>query len=101
MLFLAEEIEFRSQHDTLIMSLLDDIEFHELIISKIGQCDFTDFYFNYAMRGLLKISLESKHQSIYKLVLFNFRSPSLREQKHEMVLMGEEQWNKPFIYNIN
>jgi hypothetical protein len=68
-LFLAEEIKYRSKYNTDILTILDDDQFHEIIISKLINFDFIDSCYKEAVVALIDIAKNEDHLVIYYSIL--------------------------------
>jgi len=68
-LFIAEEIKYRSKFNTDISRLLDEDKFHETIISKLMNFDFIDSCYKEAVTALVDIAKNEEHLVIYHSIL--------------------------------
>lgn len=68
-LFLAEEIKYRSKYNNDILRILDDDKFHEIIISKLINFDFIDSCYREAIVALIDIAKNEEHLAIYYSIL--------------------------------
>ncbi|WP_158798322.1 hypothetical protein [Pedobacter sp. L105] len=68
-LFIAEEIKYRSKFNTDIIRILEEDKFHEIIISKLLNFDFIDSCYNEAVLALIDIAKNDEHLLIYHSIL--------------------------------
>lgn len=68
-LFIAEEIKYRSKFNTDIIRILEEDKFHEIIISKLLNFDFIDSCYKEAVTALIEIAKNDDHLLIYHSIL--------------------------------
>lgn len=68
-LFIAEEIKYRSKYNAGLLVTLDDHNFHELVIAELSNFDFIDSCYREAIRTLIAIAKKDEHLSIYNALL--------------------------------
>jgi len=68
-LFMAEEIKYRSKYNADLIRLLDEDKFHEVIISKLVNFDFIDSCYKEAVVALIDIAKNEEHLLIYNSIL--------------------------------
>lgn len=64
-LFIAEEIKYRSKYNQDVLSLLDDDKFHDAVISKLINFDFIDSCYIEAVNALIGIASNGDHLITY------------------------------------
>lgn len=68
-LFIAEEIKYRSKYNHDIIRILEEEKFHEIIISKLTNFDFIDSCFKEAVLALIDIAKNEDHLVVYYSIL--------------------------------
>jgi len=68
-LFMAEEIKYRSKYNSDLIRLLDEDRFHEIIISKLINFDFIDSCYKEAVVALIDIAKNEEQLLIYNSIL--------------------------------
>lgn len=68
-LFMAEEIKYRSKYNNDLMRLLEEDKFHDVIISKLINFDFIDSCYKEAVTALIDIARSEEHLLIYNSIL--------------------------------
>lgn len=68
-LFVAEEIKYRSKFNTDIVRILNEDKFHETIISKLINFDFIDSCYTEAVHALIEIARNDDHLTTYFSIL--------------------------------
>lgn len=68
-LFIAEEIKYRSKYNAEILSVLEEDKFHEIIISKLINLDFIDSCYPEAVLALVDIARSNEHLLMYYSIL--------------------------------
>jgi hypothetical protein len=68
-LFIAEEIKYRSKYNMEILGILEDDKFHEIIISKLINMDFIDSCYPEAIHALIDIARNDEHLMMYYSIL--------------------------------
>lgn len=68
-LFMAEEIKYRSKFNPDIIRVLDENQFHEIIISKLINFDFIDSCYKEAVTALIDIASNDDHLLVYNSIL--------------------------------
>ncbi|WP_158798242.1 hypothetical protein [Pedobacter sp. L105] len=84
-LYMAEEIKYRSQYNSSFISLLDEGKFHETIVSEIDKFDSYDPYFEFAISALIEITNNIEQVDTYKMLLLNFFNPSFKVKKNRTI----------------
>ncbi|SEA87133.1 NACHT domain-containing protein [Pedobacter hartonius] len=68
-LFIAEEIKYRSKYNSEILRILEDDKFHDIIISKLINLDFIDSCYPEAILALIAIAKNEEHLMTYYSIL--------------------------------
>lgn len=68
-LFIAEEIKYRSKYNPDIIRVLDEDKFHETIISNLMGFDFVDSCYKEAVIALIDIAKNESHIATYRTLL--------------------------------
>lgn len=68
-LFIAEEIKFRTKHNSDIERVLEDQQFHQLIIEELINFDFIDSCYKEAIAALVDIARKDEHLLTYNTIL--------------------------------
>ena len=68
-LFIAEEIKYRSKYNPDMSRVLEDHNFHEIIIAELINFDFIDSCYREAATTLLSIATQNEHKLIYNSLL--------------------------------
>jgi len=68
-LFIAEEIKYRSKYNGEILLMLEEDKFHDVIITKLINFDFIDSCYQEAVIALIEIASSNEHLSIYYSIL--------------------------------
>jgi hypothetical protein len=68
-LFIAEEIKYRSKYNADILRVLEEDKFHDVIISKLINFDFIDSCYKESIVALIDIAKNEEHLSIYYSIL--------------------------------
>ncbi|MGY0038804.1 hypothetical protein [Pedobacter sp. NJ-S-72] len=66
---MAEEIKYRSKFNPDIIRVLDENQFHEIIISKLINFDFIDSCYKEAVAALIDIASNDDHLLVYNSIL--------------------------------
>lgn len=68
-LFIAEEIKYRSKYNAEILGILEDDKFHEVIISRLINMDFIDSCYPEAIVALIEIARNTEDLLMYYSIL--------------------------------
>ncbi|CAM4131593.1 hypothetical protein SAMN06265348_103120 [Pedobacter westerhofensis] len=68
-LFIAEEIKYRSKYNNEILGILEEDKFHDIIISKLINLDFIDSCYPEAIVALVEIARNDEHLLMYYSIL--------------------------------
>ncbi|WP_442589041.1 NACHT domain-containing protein [Pedobacter sp. AW31-3R] len=68
-LFIAEEIKYRSKYNPGLALAVDDHNFHDLVIAELSNFDFIDSCYREAIGTLIDIANKDEHLSIYNALL--------------------------------
>jgi len=68
-LFIAEEIKYRSKYNSEILRILEDDKFHDIIIAKLINLDFIDSCYPEAVVALIDIAKNEDHLMTYYSIL--------------------------------
>lgn len=68
-LFIAEEIKYRSKYNPGLDLAVDDHNFHDLVIAELSNFDFIDSCYREAIGTLIDIANKDEHLSIYNALL--------------------------------
>lgn len=96
-LFIAEEIKYRAKHNVDIERVLDDHQFHEIIIAELINFDFIDSCYKEAVTALVDIAKKDEHLLIYNSLLSIIEVSSMdkykiKERADQMRKLQLENW---------
>ena len=96
-LFIAEEIKYRSKHNSDIERVLDDHLFHEIIIDELINFDFIDSCYKEAVTALVDIAQKDDHLLVYNSLLglieiFSMDKQRIIERADHMRKLKGENW---------
>lgn len=96
-LFMAEEIKYRSKYNADLIRLLEDDKFHEIIISKLINFDFIDSCYKEAVIALIDIAGNEEHLLIYNSILailevIRMDKEGIRASLKSLKVLDDSKW---------
>lgn len=96
-MFMAEEIKYRSKYNTDLIRLLEEDNFHDEIIGKLINFDFIDSCYKEAVMALIVIARKDEHLLIYNsilaiLAIIRMDKEDIKEILKELKRLDDSKW---------
>jgi hypothetical protein len=96
-LFIAEEIKYRTKYNHDMIRFLDEHKFHDIIINQLINFDFMDTCYKEAVIALLDISHHEEHLLTYNAILglldiLSLNKEAIRERVKKMAVLSATGW---------
>ena len=106
-LFIAEEIKYRSKYNPGLVKAVDESDFHSILIAELFNFDFIDPCFRDAVRTLIHIATKDEHLMIYNAMLgiidmlsMDAEEVKVRIDEMDKLVMGQWTVNPSEAFNI-
>lgn len=96
-LFIAEEIKYRSKYNPEILKVMEENKFHDVIIAKLINFDFIDSCYKEAITTLIDIAKSDDHLLTYNsllgiLALIRLDKKEIRQSIENMSALNSTAW---------
>jgi hypothetical protein len=96
-LFMAEEVKYRSKYNNDLIRLLEEDAFHDVVISKLINFDFIDSCYKEAVIALIRIAKKDDHLLIYNsilavLAMIRMNKEELKEVLTALQELDDSKW---------